>query len=132
MALISGGVVTLAFEDMPEMATAGRASDLCTAHEHRLVHMAVDGPRDGVEEGRPATTRFELGTTLVDGSSASPAVVDARRIEFVILSSSRSFSALLAEHFECLWAELCAPFCFTLGFGRHVSKVSWDCGGIYT
>ena len=72
MARVLGGE-RLALEDMPQVAAAGRADDLCAPAV--CVLAAGDRPGDLVIEARPAAARVELVIRAVQGRVAAAAVV---------------------------------------------------------
>ena len=77
VALISGRGVTLALEDVAEVATAVSADNLDAAHAESPVLVSDNGARDAVEVGWPTAARAELVSGLVQWRVASGASVDA-------------------------------------------------------
>jgi len=94
---------SFAFEYMAEMTTTSGANDLCARSAKRLVLMSSDGPRDGVEEGRPATTARELGGALVERCPTPNARISPLILVVFVFSSTGGFCALLAENPKLFW-----------------------------
>lgn len=99
--LIRGGLESLALEYVTQVSTAALAGDLDPLHAECTVDMSVDGTRDRIEEGGPATAGLELGTSLVQGAVAASAVVDACRwVVSVILACPCHLGSLLTQDAE--------------------------------
>lgn len=103
MTLIGGRGISLALEDMPQMAPAIRTHNLDPLHAKGAIGMSGDGAGDGVEEGGPAAAGLELVLGGVEGCVAAGAGVDAFGGHvFVVFADKGGFGALLAEDAELL------------------------------
>jgi hypothetical protein len=77
--LISRSGVSLALEDVTEMATTVGADNLSTLHTEGAVSVSGYSTRDSIEESRPAAARLELVVGLVQRSLAASTSVDTLR-----------------------------------------------------
>lgn len=101
MPLVVGGVImSFSLEDMPKVAAAVGATNLCAAHAERVVLNPLHRSRDGVKEGRPSAERCELGVGSVQRRVAPGALVDTGHLMPVVLTGMRSLGALLAQNPE--------------------------------
>lgn len=99
--LIRGRRVSLAFEDVAQMATAVRADDLGALHAEAGVRMPRDCAGDAVEVRGPAATGLEFVVRLVEGCVACRARVDALAGHvLVVFAREGGFGALFAEDAE--------------------------------
>ena len=88
---------------MAEMAAAVSADDLRPAHAQGSIGVPGDGPWDGIEEGWPPASGFELVRGLVERRVTSGTGVDAGgRHVLVILAREGCFRALFSNHAELL------------------------------
>lgn len=121
--LVGGRVEPLAFEHVAEVTTTGLASDLDSLHAPAAVDVAIDGARNGVEEGGPSTARVELGRGLVQGRVAARAGVHAvLGIVLVVLACSSHLGALFAQNAELLRVELGAPLGVRHALGERLGS----------
>jgi len=110
MALIGVCFESFAFEYMAEMTPTGGARNFRTLHAPRVVFTAGHCTRNSVIKRRPPTTALEFSSSSVERSAASCARIDAfGGIVFVVFSLESSLCAFLAEDFELVWREYCAP-----------------------
>lgn len=106
MSLVSGCRVSLALEDMSQMASTVGAHNLCSLHAKSAVDVSGDGTWNCIEEGGPAATRLELVVCLVDGSVATSAVVyTLGGCVLVVLSGEWWLGTLLSQDAELLCSK---------------------------
>jgi len=122
MTLIGWRFETLPFENVSEVTSASRTSDLGTHPAKRAVLMARYGTWEGIEEGWPAGAAVELGAALVKRRVAAGAGIDPCRLVMLILPSPSFLGVLQPENPELLWGEDRLPFLVGLCLGvRHPS-----------
>jgi hypothetical protein len=103
MTLVGRGRISLALENVTEMATTVGADNLSALHAESSVSVSGNGTGDGIEESRPAAARLELVVGLVERSLAASTGVDAlRRHVLVKVAAVGRLGALFAENAELL------------------------------
>lgn len=103
VSLIGRGIVSLALEDMTQMATTVSAQNLGARHSQRAILMADDSTGNRVKVGGPAAAAVELVRGLVQRRIAARAVVHALLGEVrVVLAGAGALSALKAQNAELL------------------------------
>ena len=118
VALVGGGAVALALEDVPEVAPAVGAPHLDPLHPHRDVLDVLDRVAgEGGVERRPAAVAVELGARGEQLGATGPAGVDALGLGVGVLADERSLGAGLAQHLVLRRAELGAPLLVGLRHG---------------
>jgi hypothetical protein len=101
--LVSRSGVSLALEDVTEMATTVGADNLSTLHAEGAVGVSGYGTRDSIEEGRPAAARLELVVSLVERSLAASTGVDTLRGHVLVkVAAVGRLGALVTEDAELL------------------------------
>ena len=127
MTFVSGCVVSFALEDVPEMAATSGTSNLSAAHTERVVSMAIDRAGYVVKEGWPTTVGVELLFAGEQWGATTSTCINALAKELVVLTSSSSFCALLAEDVKLLRSEdrppLLLRFLLRSSVRRHVASM---------
>jgi hypothetical protein len=101
--LVSGCWVSLALENMSQVASAVAANDLCPFHAERAVGVSGYRARHGVEECRPSAAGLELVLGSVDWCvAASAGICAGGRGVLVVFAGERRFGAFLTENAELL------------------------------
>jgi hypothetical protein len=101
--LVSRGRVSLALEDVTEMATTVGADNLSALHTESAVSVSGYSTRDSVEESRPAAARLELVVGLVKRSLAASTGVDTLRGHVLVkVAAVGRLGALVTEDAELL------------------------------
>jgi len=110
MPLIRRRRISLPLKHMSQMPSTITAHNLDPLHAKRLIRVAGDSSRHGIEKSRPTAAGLELVVGFVERGLAAGAGVDAGgRGVFVVLASEGGFGALLAEDAELLWISSLAP-----------------------
>lgn len=92
---------------MAQMPPAITAYDLLARHAERAVHVAGDGAGEGIKEGGPATTGFELVRGFVERGSAADTGVDAAGGHVLVVNTGvGGFGAFIAEDSELFCRKL--------------------------
>ena len=86
------------------MAPAIRADNLRSFHTETAICMSSHRPRDRIEVGGPAASRFKLVVRFVEGCVAGSARINAGgRHVLVVFASEGGFGAFFAEHAELFY-----------------------------
>lgn len=101
VALVCWRWESLAFKNMPEVASAVITDNLGPFHSKCVVDMSLNSTGDRIKVGRPATARLELVVGLVEGRVAAGAVINTLGgVVRVIFTSTSRLSALFTENPE--------------------------------
>jgi len=113
--LVSRSRISLALEDVTEMATTVGADNLSTLHTEGAVGVSGHGTRDSIEESRPAAARLELVVGLVERSLTAGTGVDTLGGHVLVkVAAVRRLGALVTEDAELLRAQLSLPLLLVL------------------
>jgi hypothetical protein len=101
--LVGGGRVSLALENVTEMATTVGADNLSTLHTESAVGVSGYSTRDGIEESGPSAARLELVVGLVERSLAAGTNVSTLGGHVLVkVAAVGRFGTLFAEDAELL------------------------------
>jgi hypothetical protein len=101
--LVGRGRVSLALEDVTEMAATVGANNLSALHAKSAIGMSGYSTRDGIEESRPAAARLELVVGLVERSLAAGTSVDTLGGHVLVkVAAVGRLGALVTEDAELL------------------------------
>lgn len=113
MPLVCWRLEPFALENMSKVTAAAVTRDFDAFHAPASVAVAIDGARNGVEEGRPAAAGVKLRSCFVQRGIASSTCVDAiLGVMLVEFAGSGSLGALLSQNSKLFWVQLSAPFRF--------------------
>jgi hypothetical protein len=104
--LVGGSRITLALEDVTEMAATVGADNLSALHTESTVGVSGYSTRDGIEESGPSAARLELVVGLVERSlAAGTSVSTLRRHVLVKVAAVGRLGTLFAEDAELLCCD---------------------------